>query len=532
MKFFIALAATLVAFATVSTALAAPQALVGVETVQGQTTGRHIIQFKSRSARRAWARRLRVSAEWDIINGVAANLDTSTLAELRASQDVQSISVEGYASTAGSQSNAPWGLQRITQSGPLANQIPYALTYNYNYDDTAGVGVDVYVVDTGLQHTHNEFGGRARFGHSYLGGTTGSDPHGHGTHCGGTVAGSRFGVAKRANLISVQVLGADGFGAWSWIISGLNWVLSEASSSGRPSVVTMSIVGGGTTAVDDAVAALVAAGVHVVVAAGNANDDAGLYSPARAPSAITVGASTIDDSRAGFSNYGPIVDVFAPGQAVISSWIGSDSATAELSGTSMATPHVAGLVAYFIAKDGNLSPAAMSDKIKSYGVNGVLTNIPTGTVNDLAQIAPGAPTPPPVTQPQRIHPGISNGKCLDVRQGTIANGTPVQLYDCNGTTAQVWLISRGATKVRLANTNFCLDASSPTPANGTGMKIWQCTDNVAAQEWTYTANNRITLRSAPQCLDLPSGNLVNGIQIQTWQCADNITGQSWTVSNA
>ncbi|TFK21493.1 serine protease [Coprinopsis marcescibilis] len=383
MQFFTVLTAALALFMAAPTAMAAPSGLRTVERFQGETSGKYIIQFKTRAARRAWARRLAAATELDIIEGVSAEVDDDTLNQLRASEDVEVVSEDGISHIFATQTNAPWGLGRLSQRARLTNQNTGALTYTYTYDDTAGAGVDIYVLDTGVLTSHSQFGGRARWGISYVGGTT--DGHGHGTHCAGTAAGSQFGVAKRANIIAVQVLNASGSGSNTGIISGLNWVLTQSRSSGRPSVVSMSLGGGAATAVDSAVASLTAAGVHVVVAAGNSNTDAASTSPARAPSAITVGASTIADARSSFSNYGAVVDVFGPGTNVISSWIGSNTATNNISGTSMATPHIAGLVAYLIAKDGNISPAAMSTKLKSLALNGVISGIPSGTANELAQ---------------------------------------------------------------------------------------------------------------------------------------------------
>ncbi|PSS34005.1 hypothetical protein PHLCEN_2v1909 [Hermanssonia centrifuga] len=185
----------------------------------------------------------------------------------------------------------------------------------------------------------------------------------------GTAAGSQFGVAKGANLIAVKVLSDSG-------VSGLNWVATQARSSGRPSIATMSLGGGASTSLDNAVAS---------VAAGNSNVDAGTTSPARAPSANTIGATTIADARASFSNFGSVVDLWAPGQNVISAWIGSTTATNNISGTSMATPHVAGLIAYLIGRDGNSSPAAMSTTLKNASVKNAISGIPSGTINDLAR---------------------------------------------------------------------------------------------------------------------------------------------------
>ncbi|PPQ67557.1 hypothetical protein CVT24_002837 [Panaeolus cyanescens] len=383
MRFFTAI---LLAVSLVAPTLASPTiALRDVERYQGQTTGKYIVNFKKGASRRNWANKLKIKSteEWDIVNGFAADLDEATLNELRASKDVELIAEDGIMEAFATQTNAPWGLQRISQRARLSSTSTTALTYTYSYDDSAGRGVDIYIVDTGIYTSHSDFGGRARWGASFnnLGN---SDGHGHGTHCAGTAAGTRYGVAKGANLIAVKVLSDSGSGATSGIVSGLNWVLSQARASGRPSVVSMSLGGSTATTLDNAVASLTSAGIHVVAAAGNSNTNAANTSPARAPSAITVGASTIGDVRSSFSNYGAVVDVFAPGTGVTSAWIGSTSATNNISGTSMAAPHIAGLVAYLIGKDGNVSPAAMETKIKSLSTKSALTSIPSGTVNNLA----------------------------------------------------------------------------------------------------------------------------------------------------
>ncbi|KAF8662094.1 hypothetical protein AX16_001204 [Volvariella volvacea WC 439] len=374
-------------------AFAAPSALRPIEKFKGQTTGKYIVVLKDGVSKADVLGNLRTttataeSVEWEIINGFAAHLDEASLNALRASSDVEYIAEDGIVSinTVVTQTNAPWGLQRISQDAKLTNQDPTVLTFTYTYNDVGNAsGADVYVVDTGVYTAHSEFEGRARWGATF-GGYASADGNGHGTHCAGTIGGKTYGVAKKVNIIAVKVLSDSGSGTVTDIVSGLNWVLTQARATGRPSIVSMSLGGGASTSLDSAVASLTSGGVHVVVAAGNNNDDANFYSPARAPSAITVGASTIADARASFSNYGSVVDVFAPGQDVISAWIGSTTATNRISGTSMATPHVAGLSAYLISKDGNLSPAALSTKIQSLAVKGVLTNIPTGTVNYLAR---------------------------------------------------------------------------------------------------------------------------------------------------
>ncbi|RXW25686.1 hypothetical protein EST38_g147 [Candolleomyces aberdarensis] len=385
--------ATLAVLLAAPVAFAAPPSLLSVERFSGPTTGKYIVKFKPGVSRKRWINQLKLTGtiEWDLVNGFASNLNENALNTLRASTDVEVITEDGvmHTMTPVTQTNAPWGLQRISQPEKLRSTATGDLTYTYTYDSSAGTGVDIYIVDTGVYVNHTQFGGRARWGGTF--GVTGTtDGHGHGTHCAGTAAGSQYGVAKNASIIAVKVLSDGGSGSVSGIVTGLNWVLAQVQASGRPSIVSMSLGGGANSVLDNGVTSLTQAGIHVTVAAGNDNWDAGDTSPARTPSAITVGASTITDERAYFSNYGSIVDVYAPGLNVISSWIGSTTATNNISGTSMATPHVAGLVAYIISKDGNLSPAAMETKVKALSVGGVLTGIPTGTVNSLAQIGPVA----------------------------------------------------------------------------------------------------------------------------------------------
>ncbi|OSD03397.1 serine protease [Trametes coccinea BRFM310] len=325
--------------------------------------------------------------EWesDVLHGFAGTFNADALNALRANPDVEYIAEDGivHINAAVTQTNAPWGLQRISQTAKLSSQNTNALTYTYTYDSTAGSGVDIYIVDTGIYTAHSEFGGRARWGATF-GGYANADGNGHGTHVSGTAAGATYGVAKKANLIAVKVLSDQGSGSVSDIVSGLNWVSQQAAASGRPSIASLSLGGGASTALDNAVTSLTRNGIHVTVAAGNDGTDAGSTSPARAPAVVTVGASTIADARASFSNYGSVVDIFAPGQNVISSWIGSTTATNNISGTSMATPHIAGLIAILISRDGNDTPAAITTKLQQLSTKGALSGIPSGTVNDLA----------------------------------------------------------------------------------------------------------------------------------------------------
>ncbi|KAG8943164.1 subtilisin-like serine protease [Tulasnella sp. 419] len=326
------------------------------------------------------------------LNAFAGKFSSSTLSALTSNSDVESITEDAIFTTQCEnhtdsivQSDAPWGLARISQKLKLDSNDTSALTYNYTYDAKAGQGVDVYVLDTGINIEHVTFEGRATWGFSAVGGTT--DGHGHGTHCAGTIAGFQYGVAKKANVIAVKVLSDGGSGSVSGIVAGIDWVIKKYNETGRPSIISMSLGGGANDALDAGVTAAVDAGVHVVVAAGNSNADAKSFSPARAPSVITVGATTIADARASFSNYGALVDVWAPGQYVISAWKGSPNATNNISGTSMATPHVAGLAAYLLSIHGTMSPADLTTRIKSIALTDVITGIPEGTPNTFIQTA-------------------------------------------------------------------------------------------------------------------------------------------------
>ncbi|KAG7445600.1 peptidase 1 [Guyanagaster necrorhizus] len=319
--------------------------------------------------------------------GFASVLDDETLNNILAHP--ATVAEDGVVSINTVQTDAPWGLNRISQVSALSASDTSALTYTYAYNAT-GDGVDVYVVDTGIYTAHTTFGGRAVWGATF-GGYADADGNGHGTHVSGTIGGDQYGVAKSVNLIAVKVLSDAGSGYISDILSGFDWIINATESSGRPSIVSMSLGGAASDTFDSGVLSLINASIHVVVAAGNGNaylstdgDDASGTSPARVAEVITVGATTIADAKATWSNYGSVVDIFAPGAYITSAWIGSPTATNNISGTSMATPHVSGIVAYLISQSGNTTPAAMSLLVKSLGVSGVLTSIPSGTSNLLA----------------------------------------------------------------------------------------------------------------------------------------------------
>jgi subtilisin family serine protease len=284
---------------------------------------------------------------------------------------VKYVEEDGVMQASATQSNPPWGLDRIDQRNR-----PLSATYTYNW---TGSGVRVYVIDTGIRTTHTQFGGRASNVFDAFGGN-GVDCNGHGTHVSGTVGGSTYGVAKSALLRGVRVLNCSGSGSTSGVIAGVDWVTSNHIN---PAVANMSLGGGASTTLDNAVNNLSNSGVAIAVAAGNSNVDACSSSPARAANAITVGSTTSTDARSSFSNFGTCVDLFAPGSSILSSWFSSDTATATLSGTSMASPHVAGVAALYKQANPSASAATIRNAIVNNATSGVISGAGTGSPNRL-----------------------------------------------------------------------------------------------------------------------------------------------------
>ncbi|BFZ55233.1 serine protease [Savitreella phatthalungensis] len=290
------------------------------------------------------------------------------------------------------QTNAPWGLQRVSTKSKVqatsgGNEKLPAYKYTYN-TDSIGSGVDAYIVDTGVNCDHVSFGGRAvcRPEADFTGSGSSYDGNGHGTHCTGTIGSSSYGVAKAASLFAVRVLGSDGSGSSSQIISGIQYVVAQKKLRKRPTVMSMSLGGIKQVALDNAVNAAIRNGVHAVVAAGNDAAPACLYSPAGS-NAITVGATNITDTFAYFSNFGMCVDVLAPGFNVLSAWNGSPVDTKVISGTSMATPHTAGVVARYLSlpQYAAYTPNQIKQLIQQTAQKNAITSVPLLTPNLMVQ---------------------------------------------------------------------------------------------------------------------------------------------------
>jgi subtilisin family serine protease len=296
--------------------------------------------------------------------------------------------------------NKSWGLDRIDQ-----RILPLDLSYNDG--DKAGLNSYSYVVDTGIDASNLDFEGRVTPGYTaILDGKGSYDCNGHGTHVAGTIGSKSYGVAKQTTLVPVRVLDCFGSGSYSSVISGLDWIAAN-HRAGDAAVVNMSLGGPISSTLDGAIKNLIAKGVVVVVAAGNSNDNACNYSPARVTDAITVGATGSDDIRANYSNYGSCLDIFAPGTGITSTWIGA-SGVNTISGTSMATPHITGIVARFIALNAGLTPQQVASSLKKSATLDVVLDPGTGSLNALSyiDITPDTTTAPVDSSPTftRVNP--------------------------------------------------------------------------------------------------------------------------------
>ncbi|WDE10557.1 S8 family serine peptidase [Thalassomonas haliotis] len=351
------------------------------------------------------------------LSGILVTADKAKLASLLAHPSVDFVEQDSRVSVdpgySINQANPTWGLDRIDQRA-----LPLDKQFNPSQQ---GTGVTAFVIDTGINVSHNDFGGRASSGWDFIDGdNNANDCHGHGTHVAGTVGGTTWGVAKQANLVGVRVLSCSGSGSNSGVIAGVDWVANNANG---PSVANMSLGGGKSTALNNAVAGAVNSGVFFAVAAGNDNGNACNKSPASEPSAYTVGSTSSNDNRSSFSNYGTCLDIYAPGSSIKSAWIGSNSATNTISGTSMASPHVAGTAALYLDADPSLSPAQLSAQLTANATANVVGDAKTGSPNLLVY-----------TESEGAAPGLDE---------TVSGGT-------NSNTTFTYTVPSGASKLTVS----------------------------------------------------------------------------------
>lgn len=458
------------------------------------------------------------------LKGFSANLSEKEALKLAEDPRVAYVEEDGEVTIAATQTSATWGIDRVDQ-----RNLPLSGTYVYNY---TGTGVKAYIIDTGIKVGHTQFGTRRITGYDAVtSGGNADDCNGHGTHVAGTVGGSTYGVAKNVTLVAVRVLDCNGSGSNSGVIAGVDWVTSN-HASGAPAVANMSLGGGASTALDDAVRRSITDGVTYAIASGNSNANACNYSPARVSEALTVNSTTSTDARSSFSNWGTCTDIFAPGSSITSAWHTSTSATNTISGTSMATPHVAGVVALYLEQHGYQSPATVHSAIINNSTANKVTSPGTGSPNRLLYSLWGTSTPAPtissfsptsggvgtsvtisgsnftgassvsfnnqgasftVNSSSQITATVPNCSSTGQIRVSTAGGTATSsgsftVTGCGGTTPQQLLLNPGfelGNNGNWATTSGVIDSSTGRPARTGSWKAWLCGYGTTHTDYIY-----------------------------------------------
>ena len=441
------------------------------------------------------------------LKGYSVRMSDAAAAAVARDPMVAYVEQDRTISLAAVQNGATYGLDRVDQ-----RSLPLNSTYTYNAD---GSGVKVYIIDTGIRFDHAEFAGRASSGFDAIDGGSADDCNGHGTHVSGTVGGTTYGIAKRVALVGVRVLDCLGSGSTSGVIAGIDWVTGD-HPAGAPAAANMSLGGGASTALDQAVNNSIADGVTYGVAAGNGNaagiaQDACGYSPARTGPALTVGSTTSTDAKSSFSNFGTCVDIFAPGSSITSAWHTSATATNTISGTSMATPHVVGAAALYLQTNTAATPAQVESALESNATTGKVTGAGTGSPNLLlytAFIGAGAPPPPP-PPPANVAPvarftwSCSGLTCSLDGSGSTDDGQVV---------AYNWNLGKSPDPTASGQV-----VSVTYPHEGPRTVVLTVTDNAGA---TNSVTQTITVGAPPPP---PPSNTPPVAQF-TWDCTSDLTG--------
>lgn len=446
------------------------------------------------------------------LKGFTVNLSAVEIEEVRKDPMVKYIEQDQVATAVATQTSATWGLDRLDQPS-----LPLSTSYTY---DKTGSTVEAYIFDTGINPDHVEFTGRVSAGYNAVTiGALANDDNGHGSHVAGTIGGTTYGVAKNISLIPVKVLNAAGSGSFSGIIAGIDWAIANHTT--KPAVGNMSLGGTGTsTTLEDAVRRAIADGIVMCLAAGNSALDASGFTPARTPEAITVGATTSTDGFATYSNYGSVVDILAPGSGITSAWYTSSTATNTISGTSMATPHVAGVAALYLENNPGSTTAQVQAGLQYNARSGAITGLAAGTVNLLLQTSFTAPPPPSIpVAPAQVSPanaatGISLTASLSWSAAATATSYGVQVStDQNFATT---IINRTG----LTTTSSALSGLT----NGT-VYYWRVNaSNVAGTSTWSAARSFTTVLNAP-ALSSPANSAINVSKTPTltWSAAAGAT---------
>ena len=459
------------------------------------------------------------------VKGFSGRLTAAAIDEFRRNPKVKYIEQNQVVTlVATTQPGATWGLDRIDQAN-----LPLSTNYTYN---TTGSTITAYIFDTGVRSDHVEFGGRVTGGFSAITAEpTPEDGNGHGTHVAGTVGGTTYGVAKAVKLVPVKVLSAAGSGTNAGVIAGLDWAVAD-HIAGVPAVGNMSLGGGISTATDDAVRRCITDGIVMAVAAGNSNVNASNSSPARVAEAITVGSTTSLDARSSFSNYGSIVDIFAPGSSITSAWYTSSTVLNTISGTSMASPHVAGAAALYLEYAPGSTTAQVEAGLKNSAARGRISGIPTGTTDALLQINFGttpslpAPSVPTLSSPANVATNVAIAPTLSWAASTGAATYNLE-YSTSSTFASGVVAASGITTTSraisgLANSTTYYWRVSAT--NTTGTSAWSAVSS-------FTTLAPLAAPTAPT-LRSPAANATNVSRTPalSWNAATRATTYEVQVS--